>query len=115
MTDIRPDLIADFRKYVIGGCTAICSPGIETTQIILSVCGELRLSVPETVSILSVEHKSGEGRRLFPQISAFFVPAKDMGSGAAELLLDMIEDCPLEETSREYETKFFDRESIRQL
>ena len=111
-----PDLIADFRKYVIGGgCTAICSPGIETTQIILSVCGELRLSVPETVSILSVEHKSGEGRRLFPQISAFFVPAKDMGSGAAELLLDMIEDCPLEETSREYETKFFDRESIRQL
>ena len=116
MTDIRPDLIADFRKYVIGGgCTAICSPGIETTQIILSVCGELRLSVPETVSILSVEHKSGEGRRLFPQISAFFVPAKDMGSGAAELLLDMIEDRPLEETSREYETKFFDRESIRQL
>ena len=81
----------------------------------MSVCGELRLSVPETVSILSVEHKSGEGRRLFPQISAFFVPAKDMGSGAAELLLDMIEDRPLEETSREYETKFFDRESIRQL
>ena len=52
---------------------------------------------------------------MFPQISAFFVPAKDMGSGAAELLLDMIEDRPLEETSREYETKFFDRESIRQL
>lgn len=116
MTDIRSELIVDFRKYVVGGgCTAICSPGIETTQIILSVCGELRLSVPETVSILSVEHKIGEGRRLFPQISAFCVPARDMGSGAAELLLDMIEDRPLEETSREYETKFFDRESIRQL
>lgn len=116
MTDIRQELTADMRKYVAGGgYTAICSPGIETTQIILSVCGELRLSVPETVSILSVEHKNGEGRQMFPQISAFYVPAKDMGSGAAELLLDMIEDRSPDEMSREYETRFFDRESIRQL
>lgn len=116
LTEIRQELSADIRKYILGaGYTAICSPGMETTQIILSVCGELRISVPETVSILSVEHKNGDGRLLFPQISAFYVPAKDMGSGAAELLLHMIDDQPVEEMSREYETKFVSRESIRQL
>lgn len=116
MTEIRPELVVDIRKYVQGaGFTAICSPGIETTQVILSVCGELRISVPETVSILSVEHKQGDGRLLFPQISAFYVPAKDMGSGAAELLLGEVEERPSGEISREYETQYIIRESIRQL
>ncbi|WP_077611192.1 LacI family DNA-binding transcriptional regulator [Clostridium sp. Marseille-P2415] len=116
MTEIRQILTVDIRKYVLGaGYTAVCSPGTETTRVLLSVCGELRVSVPETVSILSAEHKNGDGRQLFPQISAFYVPAKDMGSGAAQLLLDAIENRSSGEISREYETKYINRESIRRL
>lgn len=116
ITKIRQELVMDLKKYIVEkGYTAICSPGIESTQVILSVCGELKIEVPEQVSILSVEHKSGDGRLLFPQISSFYVPAWDIGSGATELLLNAIEGSMENEMSREYETRYFERESIRQL
>lgn len=116
LTGAREALTEDIHKYILDeGYTAICSPGIEMTQVLLSICGELQISVPAMVSILSVEHKPGDGELLFPQISSFYVPAKEMGSGAAELLLDAVENRTSGDTSREYETRYISRRSIRQL
>lgn len=111
----RNRLVRDLKKYVLeAGCTAICSPAMEATQRILSVCAELQISVPERVSIVSVEHRLGEGEAMYPQISAFYVPAQDMGAGAANLLLKAIQAQEKEE-SVEYETRYIERDSIRRI
>lgn len=112
----RDVMLQSIQKYTEeAGCTAICSPAMETTQVILGLCAQLGLTVPERVSVLSVEHTPGAGQLLYPGISAFYVPAQDMGSGAADLLLRSIRGMEIEEPSVEYETKFLERDSIRRL
>lgn len=112
----REDALQDIKEYVLQkGCTAICARGMEEAQVLLSVCAELQIKVPEQVSVLSVEHKLGAGTLLYPQVSSFYVPAKDMGVGAAELLIDYIENREVSENSIEYETKFIERNSIKYL
>ena len=114
--DTREHILQDIREYVLHrGCTAICARGMEEAQVLLSVCAELQIKIPEQVSILSVEHKPGAGTLLYPQVSSFYVPAKDMGVGAAELLIDYIENREVNESSIEFETKFIERNSIRRL
>ncbi|NBJ93243.1 LacI family DNA-binding transcriptional regulator [Parablautia muri] len=112
----RDHVLQDIKEYVLRrGCTAVCARGIEDAQILLSVCAELQIKVPEQVSLLSVEHRYDAGTLLYPQVSSFYVPAKDMGVGAAELLIDYIENREVNETSIEYETKYIERNSIRRL
>lgn len=112
----REQLLQDVKRYVKGeGCTAIVSPGMEITRQILGVCAEVNLAVPEQVSIVSVEHRRGDGLLCYPSVSSFYVPAKDMGSGAVSLLLDKIHGANTEEVSIEYETKYIKRESIRRI
>ena len=112
----RDQLVQDVKRYVNEeGCTAIVSPGMETTHQILGVCAEMKLAVPEQVSIVSVEHRKGEGQLCYPPVSSFYVPAKDMGSGAVSLLLNKIHESDTEEVSIEYETKYIERESIRRI
>lgn len=112
----REDILYQTNRYVReSGCSAILSPGMEMTQMLIGICAQLGLAVPQEVSILSVEHKQGEGEMLFPRISAFCVPAGNMGSGAAELLLRAIQGEAIEERSIEYETRYTERDSIRRL
>ena len=112
----REMMKADISRYVLKvGCTAICSSAMENIQGILNICLELRILVPEQVSILAVEHRLGAGKLLYPQISAFYVPAQDIGRGATELLMKRIENREIEETSREYETRYIERDSIRAI
>lgn len=114
--DIREQMLISVEQHIIrGGCTAIASMGAQETQLLLSVCAELHLAVPEQVSIISVEHTRNACQLLYPKISAFYVPAKTMGSGAAELLLNSIRGIDLDEKSIEYETKYIERDSIRHL
>lgn len=112
----REEMLRQTERYVREfGCSAILSPGIEVTQMLVGICAQLGLTVPEKVSILSVEHRQGEGELVFPRISAFYVPAGNMGSGAAKLLLETIQNEEIEERSIEYETEYIVRDSIRRL
>ncbi len=112
----REQLMQGIQRYVKEeGCTAVVSPAMEATHQILGICAELKLAVPDRVSIVSVEHRKGEGQLCYPQVSAFYVPAKDMGSGAAALLLSMIQEKDREEDSVEYETRYIERDSIRRI
>lgn len=119
MPEVEPDreeILHQTRRYVAEkGCSAILSPGVETTRMLVGVCAQLGLTVPGQVSILSVEHKQGEGELLYPRISAFYVPAGNMGSGAAKLLVRAIQGEEIEERSIEYETRYIERDSIRRL
>lgn len=112
----RDQLVQEVKRCVMEEkCTAIISPGMESTHQILGVCAEMKLTVPEQVSIMSVEHRKGEGQLCYPPVSSFYVPAKDMGSGAGSLLLNKIREADTEEVSIEYETKYIERESIRRI
>lgn len=103
-------------QYVLGKqCTAIASPSMESTQLLLSVCAELRIPIPEQVSIISVEHRQNAGLLLYPRISAFYVPAQHMGSGAAELLMQAVQGIDPEEETIEYESVYIERDSVRRL
>lgn len=112
----REELLYQVKKYVKEGMdTAILSPAMEITQILIGICTQLGLSVPEQVSILSVEHRQGEGELIFPGISAFYVPAGNMGSSAAKLLIEAIQGVEPAEPSQEYEAKYLPRSSIKSL
>lgn len=114
--DSREQIMESVKQYVVDAdCTAITTEGIEDTQILLSVCAELQIRVPEQVSIVCAEHRRGAGRMLFPKISAYFVPVQAMGSSAAELLIRDIRGEEIDETSIEYESVYIPRDSIRRL
>lgn len=116
MEDSRDQLAQAIEKYVCAGdCTAVVPEGIDDTHAILSICAEKQIQVPEQLSILSVEHRQGEGRLCYPQISVCFVPARSMGSSAAELLIRYIREGETAENSVEYETRYIPRDSIRRL
>lgn len=89
--DYQDQLARAIDQYVRGeSCTAVVLEGVEVAQIILGICGEMHISVPEQLSILSVEPRQGTGWLCCPQNSAYYVPAQSMGSSAAELQLDII-------------------------
>ncbi|MDW2798885.1 LacI family DNA-binding transcriptional regulator [Clostridium boliviensis] len=112
----REMIASQIKKYVRdGSCTAVCSPSIELLQLIMGICVELRLSIPDDISILSVEHKKGDGALMYPPISAFYVPAIDMGREAACLVLNMINHENNEIISEEFVTEYIERESIKRL
>lgn len=103
------------RNILDGDCTAAAIGTMEDTQLFLSVCAELHLSVPDQVSVISVEHKRGAGQLLFPKISSYFVPAQTIGGSAAELLMQSIRDEEIAEPAIEYEPVYVPRDSIRRL
>lgn len=114
--ELREPLTRAVEEYISGvGCTAVIPEGAEDTQVLLSVCAELQIPVPERVSILSVEHQRGAGQLLHPKISACYVPARAMGGSAAELLIRHIRGEVIEAKSIEYESVFIPRDSIRRL
>lgn len=112
----REVITEQLKKYVQEGtCTAICSSGVEMLQLLMGICGELHLTIPDDISILSVEHKKGDGELMYPPISAFYVPSIDMGKGAAELVLRMIKQEEIKEVSSQFVTEYIERESIKQF
>ncbi|MGC6176164.1 LacI family DNA-binding transcriptional regulator [Lacrimispora sp. 38-1] len=112
----REMIAAQIKSYVKKGtCTAVCLASVELLQLIMGICVELRLSIPDDISILSVEHKKGDGALMYPKISAFYVPAIDMGREAADLVLNMINHENNEIISKEFVTEYIERESIKQL
>lgn len=71
--------------------TAIFYEGLSGIQPVISILNELKLSVPEDVSIISVEHRKGLGENFFPPITNVYVPVYEMGKTATTTLIDYIE------------------------
>lgn len=106
----------DIRKYYMEkGVTAVCTIGMEHTQVFLNCCAKMDIKIPDQLSIISVEHKENQGSLLYPKISAFHVPARQMGRGAAKILLENIKMPTMASASMEYESVFCRRDSIRHL
>lgn len=112
--EMRDIILNQIANYVCKeGYSAICTSDISLANLVLGGCKELNLSIPGDVSVISVEHKRGDGQLMFPAVDAFYVPAQDMGAAAAELLMGCIREEPLSEVSKEFETVYIKRESIK--
>ncbi|MDC7124984.1 MAG: LacI family DNA-binding transcriptional regulator [Spirochaetales bacterium] len=71
--------------------TAFFVENIGMIQQITTVLHELGLSVPDDVSLMSVEHVKGMGENFSPKITCMYVPVTKMGEAAIRLLLEYIE------------------------
>lgn len=71
--------------------TALYYENLTNIQPIISILNELNLSVPDDVSIISVEHKLGLGTNYFPMLTNIYVPVYEMGKKAAEILTSYVE------------------------
>jgi DNA-binding LacI/PurR family transcriptional regulator len=106
-------LLLKLRDYVIeGGCTAAGYPSMEHMGVFLSVCQQLKIKIPEELSVIGVEHKKGEGEAFFPALDAVYVPARDMGAAAAEMLIGSLIHSETPKGSREFEAVYQKRGSL---
>jgi DNA-binding LacI/PurR family transcriptional regulator len=112
----REYLLAKLRRHVLdGACTAAGYPGMDHMGVFLGVCQQLGITIPEGLSVIAVEHIKGEGEAFFPALDAMYVPARDMGTAAAEMLIQGLINAPSLETpqdSREFEAVYHKRESL---
>lgn len=96
-------------------CTAACCPAIGDAKQAINLCAQMGISVPDQLSLIAAEHRRGEGESCYPAICAMYVPARQMGSFAAEQLLDAIAGKAEVVRSREFSVEYIPRDSIRTL
>ena len=108
---------ADIQHYVLkNGCTAVCISDAENGgTAILGAAAQLGIQVPRQLSIVAVTWRYEEGERVYPRLSAYLVPAEDMGAGAANLLLQQLDGGEIEKSCLEYKTVFIERDSICEI
>lgn len=112
----RPEGIELLKRMIQEeGCTAVSSPGMEFTTRLLSCFIQLGLRVPEDISIISVEHRKQDGATLYPAITAYYVPTRDMGACAAKQLMQTISNGQAEHGSVEFEAEYISRDSVKVL
>lgn len=113
---IKQTILNKIKEYVCEkNCTAICSGVIEQVTMILAACNELNLTVPEDVSIISVEHKLGDGQTVYPPVNSFYVPVYDMGVELTKMLLSKLNGEKDVNLSREFETPYIYRKSVKNI
>lgn len=93
--------------------SALFACDIQSASAVINFCNMCGLKIPEDVSLIAVEHKLGGGAELFPAISSFYVPAKEMGYCAAEMLLCRLKGEKISEKSKMFETVYKERGSVR--
>lgn len=111
----RDELKNAIEKYIALGSDAITGMPVEMVPLLYAALEELGMHVPGDISVIATEHREGLGRMFYPQVSAMYVPALDIGRGAAEMLLKSIRTPASAEESRVYEARFIERDSVRDL
>lgn len=88
--DNKSDLSKMIRERFLGPDipTAVFSENLIDIQPIISSLNSLQLSVPDDVSLISVEHIKNAGNNYYPRITNVYVPVFEIGQQAAKLLLD---------------------------
>jgi len=70
--------------------TGVFSELLTDVQPIMSSLASLQLSIPQDVSLISVEHILGQGSQFYPSMTNIHVPVVEMGKSAVRLLLDYL-------------------------
>jgi LacI family transcriptional regulator len=97
--------------------SAIFCENLSDIQPIISSLNQLHLSIPEDVSIISVEHFKDAGVNFYPKITNVYVPVFEMGQAAIQLLMDYINGklkSPYD-FQLTIESKLIERDSVRNI
>ena len=97
------------------GITAVIAPTMESVAAVYGWCSEHNISIPEQLSVMAVESRKGEGETFYPPVSVFCTQTKEMGEGAANLVMQAIGDPSMTSASIEYPAIYIPRESVRAL
>ena len=96
--------------------TGIFIDELSGVQPIMSILNSLGYTVPEDVSMISVEHIKDFGNSYYPRVTNVHVPVYNMGKATANLILDYIEG---KETAYNrqitLESELIQRDSVKQI
>lgn len=113
---MREQIEERLEQSVLGGSVSgVFAYDVESASCIYSFCQAYKLEVPKHLSVIGVEHKKDAGAALFPKLTSFFVPARDMGCRAAQMLLGYLKGESVSEVSVEFEPEYVLRDSVASL
>ncbi|WP_335339411.1 LacI family DNA-binding transcriptional regulator [Clostridium beijerinckii] len=114
--DNNEQLINSLKDLIlIKKCTGIFCDITSNIPLILSFLYLNNLSVPNDVSVIGIEHHKDDCAAYYPPINSFYVPAYEMGSIAAEMLISSLRGEIVEETSKFVHANYINRGSMKNV
>jgi|GEM_PF-599847 len=71
--------------------SALLVHDLSKVQQTINFLNNIKLSVPDDVSIMTIEHKYQDAEKCFPSVTSVYVPAYQMGVEAANLLFEYLQ------------------------
>ncbi len=95
--------------------SAILVHDITKVQQTINFLNNINLSVPDDVSIMSIEHKYQDAEKCFPSVSSVYVPSYQMGVEAAKVLFEYLLES--QDYSKEIivDPKIIERKSVKNM
>lgn len=92
--------------------SAVFTYDMDCAFAVINFCGQNGIKIPADISLISVEHKMNYGADLYPQVSSFYVPAKEMGYQAGKMLIECLKNGEYCGLSVKFETVYKERGSL---
>ncbi len=95
--------------------SALLVHDLSKVQQTINFLNNIHLSVPEDVSIMTIEHKYRDAEKCFPSVTSVYVPAYQMGAEAAKILFAYLQES--RDYSREIivDSKIIERKSVKKM
>lgn len=97
------------------GVTAIICEELYLVIKLQGFLNTLNKTIPENMSIISVEHFKGQGMQLLPIIDCYYVPAMEIGETIAKELLELLEGNKEDNNSKIFHPEYIKRGSVKYL
>ncbi|HZH61292.1 MAG TPA: LacI family DNA-binding transcriptional regulator [Metabacillus sp.] len=95
--------------------SALVVHDLTKVQQTINFLNNIKLSVPDDVSIMTIEHKYQDAEKCFPSVTSVYVPAYQMGVEAAKILFEYLQDP--QDYSKEIivDSKIIERKSVKSM
>ncbi len=95
--------------------SALVVHDLSKAQQTINYLNNIQLSVPEDISIITIEHKHQDAEKCFPSLTSVYVPAYQMGVEAANILFEYIQGS--QDYSKEIivDSKIIERKSVKSM
>ncbi len=103
-------LAKDIKKLRI---TAALCDSVNVAEIFSAMLGMKNIRIPEDISMITVEHKRDSAEELIPPLSAYYVPARELGRKAAEILLKELKTHEILDEEEKLFPEYIDRGSVK--
>ncbi|MBO1514090.1 LacI family DNA-binding transcriptional regulator [Metabacillus bambusae] len=95
--------------------SALLVHDLSKIQQTINFLNNIQLSVPEDVSIMTIEHKYQEAEKCFPSVTSVYVPAYQMGVEAANVLFEYIRGSQDYSKEMIIDSKIIERKSVKYM